>query len=375
MEPIAILAHLAHTLFHGAGRDAGSDVELTMADNVRILKSLTEPLPLWEAVGARVEPAVESDGLTDQRIGLFVDAQNIRLEYLDETISQLGDEGELRIRRAFGHWPEELPPGDAEVHLKHAVELRQCPRLTSLGKNAADIAMVVDVMDVLSRDDVDVFALASSDSDFTPLVQHLKRAGKEVRGFGLANAPESLRAACSRFEEIEVQRLFTEGEDGEDGEDPVVKMLKPEIEAMLRKVVWTVKETRPGGWKALGEIGQVLAEEGLSPKEFGRTSLSRVCEERPEFEVDQLEKDGGWYVRFKERPTKFSKQEEEILKKVMRSIRGDRGWLRIDSLSDALREDDSWEFWKHQGKLKKKLQKLGWLEMSPEDSQLVRMVK
>lgn len=214
--------------------------------------------------------------------------------------------------------------------------------------------------------------LVSSDSDFTPLVQHLKRAGKKVWGFGLANAPESLRTACSRFEEIEMQKSSAEGGDGES---PVAKMGQPEVEAMLRKVVRAVKERKPGGWKALGEVGHALAAEGLSPKDFGCTSLSVVCKGRPEFEVNEFEMDGGWHVRFRERSAEFSAQEEGILKKVMRSIRGDKGWVRIDSLAKALREDDSWDFWKHQGKLKKRLQKLVWLESSAEDSQLIRIVK
>ena len=62
-----------------------------MTDQIRILESLTEPLPLWEAAGARVEPVVESGGERNPRMGLFVDAQNIRLECLDETINQLAD--------------------------------------------------------------------------------------------------------------------------------------------------------------------------------------------------------------------------------------------------------------------------------------------
>ena len=71
---------------------------------------------------------------------------------------------------------------------------------TARGKNAADIALAVDAMDLLYRDRLDGIALMSSDSDFTRLAQRLREGGLAVYGFGESKTPGAFRAACHRFE-------------------------------------------------------------------------------------------------------------------------------------------------------------------------------
>ena len=70
----------------------------------------------------------------------------------------------------------------------------------SRGKNASDMAMVVDAMALLYNDHPDAFGIVSSDADFTPLVMHLRdkgAAGLRVRR--RARRPSRSRSACTKF--------------------------------------------------------------------------------------------------------------------------------------------------------------------------------
>ncbi|MEG0020142.1 MAG: NYN domain-containing protein, partial [Oscillospiraceae bacterium] len=71
------------------------------------------------------------------------------------------------------------------------------------GKNATDIAMVIDAMDMLSTNIYDVFVLVSSDSDFTPLAIRLRESGVYIIGVGEEKTPASFRSACDEFILIE----------------------------------------------------------------------------------------------------------------------------------------------------------------------------
>src|SRR4029078_7840667 len=69
----------------------------------------------------------------------------------------------------------------------------------TVGKNASDIALVIDAMDLLHSGRFDGFCLVSSDSDFTRLAARIREQGIDVYGFGEQKTPESFRQACRRF--------------------------------------------------------------------------------------------------------------------------------------------------------------------------------
>src|SRR5690606_9021176 len=82
------------------------------------------------------------------------------------------------------------------------------------GKNASDMAMVIDAMDLLWGGEADGFAIVSSDSDFTPLAMRLRQSGKTVLGFGQKKTPEPFVNACSRF--FQIEQLASTVSDDED---------------------------------------------------------------------------------------------------------------------------------------------------------------
>ena len=139
-----------------------------------------------------------TDHLHRLNVAMFIDADNAPSRKLGSVLAELASYGAVSIRRAYGNWKSpSLDPWGKVLH-EHAIQPIQQFDLVK-GKNATDMAMAVDAMDVLFNKPVDVFCLVSSDCDFTPLVMRLRAEGKQVVGFGERKAPEPFVNACSRF--------------------------------------------------------------------------------------------------------------------------------------------------------------------------------
>lgn len=67
------------------------------------------------------------------------------------------------------------------------------------GKNATDVLLAIDAMELVLSGGVDTFVIASSDRDFTHLAQRLREIGATVVGVGEPKTPKSFRSACSTF--------------------------------------------------------------------------------------------------------------------------------------------------------------------------------
>ena len=84
---------------------------------------------------------------------------------------------------------------------QHGIELIDIPRSKMSGKNSADIHMVVDALDICySKTHIDMFALLTGDSDFSPLVSKLKENDKRVIGCGVKQSTSNLLIGnCDEF--------------------------------------------------------------------------------------------------------------------------------------------------------------------------------
>jgi hypothetical protein len=114
------------------------------------------------------------------------------------------------VSRAFGEFSRNGRADHAQVYghwndiLAEDQEKRVCPLTRILGKNACDIVMVIEAMDVLHYNQaIDTFALVSSDSDFAPLACRLREAGKIVFGFGCLMTSPSFRQSVDVWTTIE----------------------------------------------------------------------------------------------------------------------------------------------------------------------------
>ena len=142
------------------------------------------------------------------RIALLIDADNAPAALIDEILTELSTLGVINIRRAYGNWTKAALKGWQERLLDFAIQpIQQFDY--SKRKNASDMAMTVDALELLYTERPDAFGIVSSDADFTPLVMHLRAKGAAVYGFGEQKTPKPFVNACSRFLYLEA---LTEGE-------------------------------------------------------------------------------------------------------------------------------------------------------------------
>ncbi len=131
-------------------------------------------------------------------VALLIDGENISPDLIAHVLVEAGKFGGVTIRRVYGNITSPNMQRWKEVMAHYALQgMHQTP--ITPGKNAADIALAVDTMDLLYREQVTRFCLVASDSDYTPLVLRLRAAGCLVIGIGEPKTPLPLVKACTVF--------------------------------------------------------------------------------------------------------------------------------------------------------------------------------
>ena len=117
-----------------------------------------------------------------RNIALLIDADNASASTLDPVLTILAELGTVNIRRVYGNWSKPALKGWRDQTVRYGIEPQQQFDLTK-GKNATDMKMTIDAMDLLYRGRVHGFGIMSSDSDFMPLAMRIRQDGLPVYGF------------------------------------------------------------------------------------------------------------------------------------------------------------------------------------------------
>lgn len=150
------------------------------------------------------------------RIALLIDADNADPSSIGQVLRDVASRGSCTVRRAYGDWSApRLRPWVARLH-ELAIRPMQQVSLTPR-KNATDIAMTIDAVDLWHAAAPDGYALVSSDADFTPLALYLREQGADVHGYGRASTPAPFQHACTTFTVLEPHRPPPDAEGSEGG--------------------------------------------------------------------------------------------------------------------------------------------------------------
>ena len=144
------------------------------------------------------------------RLAVLIDAENASPRHARAVFGAAAKRGEATVRRIYGDFSNGRLASWSAVMGEFAIVACHQPAHVR-GKNAADIALAIDAMDLLYRERLDGVALMSSDSDFTRLAQRLREGGLAVYGFGESKTPAAFRAACHRFELVGKARSGARG--------------------------------------------------------------------------------------------------------------------------------------------------------------------
>lgn len=221
--------------------------------------------------------------MTVTRIAVLIDADNISHQHAAPILAELAKFGRTTVKRAYGDWTADGLKGWKARLNRHAITPEQTFAYTT-GKNATDSALIIDAMDLLYSDNVDAFAIVSSDSDFTRLVTRLRESGKTVYAVGAKKTPRALQEACDQFIRIELlspapDETTAEVESSEDAPDDSPE--PPNLQSLLVRAVNTASDE--DGWVGLSGLGNYLrtASASFDPRVYGFTKLLDLVQAQP----------------------------------------------------------------------------------------------
>lgn len=229
-------------------------------------------------------------------IALLIDADNASHQGIDPVLTVLAELGNVNIRRAYGNWRKQALKNWVDKLHRYGIEPQQQFDITK-GKNATDMKMTIDAMDLLFGGRVDGFGIMSSDSDFMPMAMRIRQDGLPVYGFGAAKTPDAFKQACTRFIDVEAlikaEKQKSSGANGEKG------TVDEEIVALLIDAYDAAKRDE-NGFAALSAVGQRAGNRSsFDVRNYGYTRLSDLIEDIPNFATEKRENGQVWVKRLR----------------------------------------------------------------------------
>lgn len=221
----------------------------------------------------------------EKKLAVLIDGDNAPASRAAALFAEVAKYGLASVKRVYGDWSSPTLNSWQKILLKHALVPVQQFAYTK-NKDATDMGLVIEAMDLLYSAKFDGFCLVSSDSDFTPLASRIRAQGLAVYGFGEKKTPEAFRNACDKF--IYVENLETLDDAGsealaakagaqEAGAKPAGRQpIEGALKAMLYKAIKDVASE--SGWASVARIGSYLNQThpDFDPRNYGYGKLSSM---------------------------------------------------------------------------------------------------
>lgn len=236
-----------------------------------------------------------------KNIALLIDADNTQPKAIDAVLTVMAELGQVNIRRAYGNFAKDNLVRWDTISNRFGIRPHQQFDVTK-GKNATDMAMTIDAIDLLYQGKVDGFGIMSSDGDFTPLVTRLRQDGIVVYGFGEKKAPEAFKNACTRF--IDIVQLVASASAADDQPAPPSSAASAAAAdtQLLELIGAAYKEAKRDeqGWARLQQVGQIAGNRSsFDVRNYGFKSLSDLFRGLDNFKVEQREGGQLWVKRLR----------------------------------------------------------------------------
>lgn len=220
-------------------------------------------------------------------LAVLIDADNISAKYAEAIFEEIATLGEASIRRIYGDFSGGAPQGWNKETLAALAIVPHQQFANTTGKNASDIALVIDAMDILHSGRFDGFVLISSDSDFTRLASRIREQGLDVFGIGMRKTPGAFVKACKRF--IYVENLMPEPQPkAKPGQSQPAVGPAQKLEDPTTLVIRAMDAIdQDDEWFALGRIGQLIvaANPDFDTRSYGKRKLSDLLADLKRFEM------------------------------------------------------------------------------------------
>ena len=226
------------------------------------------------------------------RLAVLIDADNIPARHIEAVLDEIAGLGEPSVRRVYGDWSSSALSQWKEKARSLGLVMHQQSANTK-GKNASDIGLVIDAMDILHAGKVDGFVLVSSDSDFTRLASRIREDGLQVIGVGEKKTPESLRNVCNRFIFLENIAAAPEAAETPTPAKPATAPAKAEKDPPSKAIPLILAAMKKIGIEEdaypLGQLGQVLTQlyPDFDSRSYGSARLSDLLKRTGRFDVQK----------------------------------------------------------------------------------------
>lgn len=276
--------------------------------------------------------------IKSKKLAVLIDADNSSLNSIQFVLEEVAKYGIASVKRVYGDWSTDTLKNWRDILLPHAITPVQQFAYTK-GKDAIDMILIIDAMDLLYSNALDGFCIVSSDSDFTPLASRIRESGLTVFGFGRNKTPEAFVKACDKF--IYVENLEAENKQNilKDNNDKESKELNSQFmldKYSLNLIYKAVKDNADdSGWAYLGSVGAYLTtvKPDFDTRNYGYDKLSGLVKALDLFEIKM--KGSQMYLRKRSFGT-FVK----FVQKAINQNADSRGWASLFSIIQALEKSD-----------------------------------
>jgi uncharacterized protein (TIGR00288 family) len=225
----------------------------------------------------------------ENKIAVLVDSDNVSYKHIKEILDEVEKFGRICMKRVYGDFSKPAALVWKSEVLKNGFKTIHQFSYTD-GKNATDIALVIDAIDILHNNEVDIFCIVSSDSDFTPLTQRLRESGKYVIGVGKHTTPEAFAASCDKFiyydnaSEV-VQKEVTPKHltPAQCKPNASVKVKNTVPKNILEMIVQSIRNlSDKDGWASIGKVGSLIKtkQPDFTSKNYGFSRLTTLLKSR-----------------------------------------------------------------------------------------------
>lgn len=224
--------------------------------------------------------------MAEENVAVLVDYENVGLESMESLLDQLSDVGRVIIKRAYADWSVHRSKRDQL--LEYGIEASHHFRSTKQSKNSSDISLTIDAIDLLYSAPVDVFVIVSSDSDFVPLVNKLRSAGKTAIGAGRrGHSSPTLVKSCDRYIYLE-----DDPKPAAQAQRRRRRSSEPQGEALLRRAINASMDSEGvvGGSRLYQTMQRI--DPSFSYKALGHSTFTRFLESSKDVVVERPA-DGG----------------------------------------------------------------------------------
>jgi uncharacterized LabA/DUF88 family protein len=223
-----------------------------------------------------------------ESVALLIDADNAQASKIESVLKDVSAYGRIVIKRAYGNWSKpHLGSWESKIKRFAISAIQQFDFAT--GKNASDMALTIDAMELLHTEKYDCFVLVSSDSDFTSLAIKLHESGVYVVGYGNKTTVESFRNACDEFNYVE--ELMEEEKSSEETEaEAEPETPASETEGGKPKRSRTRKSSKKDPFRELDSLLKIAEERYADDTGFANSSSAGTYIKRvkPDFNIKLL---------------------------------------------------------------------------------------